>query len=300
MDAQQQMMEAFQQLAPLFQVKDETLQLPPNPRATKARRREDQGKQGSTPAVDTQGGPGAPAMQMLALMTQLLVKHDQELQSLRRMDQLFLFLNPEPSGALHVLLQESAQWKKKMDDASASTRMPLRQHLMTTLINLLQSRAGKIVESKDTEQLYQKSVKMGLILADRSFPFHRWDGQKQQLVIDKKQPVSSQKMFQHLTELQEMMLDKEMVVRFHALRTPTSHDTRAIPWRLQITMRSDRAYDLLFQLQHNSIWMAVGATMKQHTLTQSPLATTLQSMVGKSKGRGKGKTKTPTPPKQEA
>ncbi|CAL1146915.1 unnamed protein product [Cladocopium goreaui] len=233
-------------------------------------------------------------------MAHMLIRHDQELNSLRRTDQFILFLNPDPTGALHLLIQESAVWKTQMESQTQQQLQPLRQHLVLTLLKALQHNAGKIVESKDTEQLYQKSVKMGLILADRSFPFHRWDGQKQQLVIDKKQPVSSQKMFQHLTELQEMMLDKEMVVRFHALRTPTSHDTRAIPWRLQINMRSDRAYDLLFQLQHNSIWMAVGATMKQHTLTQSPLATTLQSMVGKSKGRGKGKTKTPTPPKQEA
>ena len=294
MDAQQQMMEAFQQLAPLFQVKDETLQLPPNPRATKARRREDQGNQGSTPAVETQGGPGAPAMQMLALMTQLLVKHDQELQSLRRMDQFILFLNPEPTGALHVLLQESAQWKKKMDDASASLKMPLRQHLMITLINVLQSRAGKIVESKETDVLYTTSLQKGVILADRSFPFHRWDSATQKLILDKKQPISAQKMKQHLDELLDMLTDKELIVRFHALRPVQDQTNKVVPWRLQINMRSDRPYELLFQLAHSAIWMTVGASMKPHTQGQTPLATTLQSMLNKSKGKGKGKGRQPS------
>ena len=62
--------------------------------------------------------------------------------------------------------------------------------------------------SKETDQIYITSVDKGLILADRSFPYHRWDPKTQTLVLDKKTPVSAKKMDQHLEELVEMMQDR--------------------------------------------------------------------------------------------
>jgi hypothetical protein len=224
-------------------------------------------------------------------MAQLLIRHDQELQSLRKMDQFILFLNPDPTGALHILLQETVQWKQQMDTASKFQMRPLRQHLLLALLEVMRTRAGKIVESKETDELYQTSLAKGLILQDKSFPFHRWDPQSQTLVMDKKQPVSAKKMEQHLNELLEMMVDKDLIIRFHALKAPDAQKERTVPWRLQVNLRSDRAYELLMQLAHNAIWMVVGATMKQHTLAQSPMATMLQNMTGQNKGKGQGKGK---------
>ncbi|CAL1130183.1 unnamed protein product [Cladocopium goreaui] len=150
------------------------------------------------------------------------------------------FLNPDPQGALHQLVQETAQWKQQMENPSKSQMRPLRQHLILTLLQTLHTNAGKIVESKEQDPLHQTSVQKGLILADKSFPFHRWDAHTQKLLIDKKQPVSSQKMFQHLTELQEMVLDRDLVVRFHALKAVSDKDLAAVPWRLQINLRNNR------------------------------------------------------------
>ena len=86
-----------------------------------------------------------------------------------------------------------------------------------------------------------------------------------------------------------MLTDRELVIRFHALQAPTDQK-RIIPWRLQLNLRSDRPYELMYHLAHNSLWMAVGASMKQHSQSQTPLASTIQQLVGKPKGRGKGKT----------
>jgi len=291
--ASAQMEEAFGALASLFV--DHTLALPENPRQTKARKR-DGPKGHDAEMVDPPqtGDQPTPAMRMLTTMAQLLIRHDQELQGLRRMDQYILFLNPDPTGALHLLLHETVQWKEKaekMEDSSLTQMMPLRQHLMLALLTSMRNRLAKLMTSKETDQIYITSVDKGLILADRSFPYHRWDPKTQMLVLDKKTPVSAKKMDQHLEELVEMMQDRELVMRFHALRAPDPKSDRVVPWRLQINIRSDRAYDLLFHLAHNSIWMAVGATMKQHTLHQTPMATALQSMLGQSKGHGKGKQK---------
>ena len=229
-----------------------------------------------------------PTLQLLKTLTQLVVRHDQELQSLRRMDQFILFLNHEPQGALHILLQETETWKAQMEQGKHSQHLALRQHLMIALLRNMQTRAGQIVAAKETDQLHQTSVTKGVILADKSFPFHKWDPQEQKLVIDKKPALSSTKMHQNLTELLEMMQDRELIIRFHALRAPTDQQ-RVIPWRLQLNLRSDRPFELLHYLTHSSVWMTVGASMKQHTLTQTPMATTLQSMLGSSKNQNKGK-----------
>lgn len=293
--ASAQMKEAFGALASMFV--DKSLVLPENPKRPKARRRDGPRDQDIAMADPPQTGElQAPALKMLTTMAQLLIRHDQELQGLRRMDQYILFLNPEPTGALHLLLHETVQWKEKvekLEESSMSQMMPLRQHLMIALLTTMRTRLAKIMQSQETEQIYITSVEKGLILADRSFPFHRWDQKSQMLILDKKTPVSAKKMDQHLEELVEMMQDRELVVRFHALRAPDLKAEQVVPWRLQINMRSDRAYDLLYQLAHNSIWMVVGATMKQHTLHQTPMATALQSMMGQPKGKGKGKQKAP-------
>eukprot|EP00435_Cladocopium_sp_Y103_P007029 s1036_g2.t1 len=209
------------------------------------------------------------------------------------------FLNRAPEGALQLLLTETVQWKKDMEDALKSkTMLSLRQHLMLTLLKALRARMDQLIAAQDTEALYTTSVQKGLILADRSFPFHRWDSASRQLVLDKKAPISAKKMAQHLDELQEMMLDRELVVRFHALRPPSTQGDAPIPWRLQVHMRADRPYELLFQMAHNSIWMLLGASMKPHTMGQSSMATQLMSMLQttSNKGRGKGKTKSKSKP----
>ncbi|CAL1145049.1 unnamed protein product [Cladocopium goreaui] len=293
-EATTQIMASFGALAPLFRTQDKSLKLSPNPRQTKARRKDEH----SSPDEEMDqlpDGPHQPTMRLLSTLAQLALRHDQELQSLRKMDQFILFLSPEQMGALHIMIQETAQWKSQMEAQNQGHLMPLRQHLMLALLNSLRTRAGQIVESKETDQLYEMSLKKGVILADRSFPYHRWDPATQKLVLDKKPPISYKKMEQHLDELQEMMQEKELIARFHALRGFNASSQNAVPWRLQIHMRRDRAYELLYQLSHNSVWMAVGASMKPHTMGQSPLATALQAMTQeqktKPKGKGKGKHK---------
>jgi len=89
MAASAQMREVFDALAPMFQ--DKTLKLAENPREPKVRRK------GAPNDLDLEmvdppvAATPTPAMRMLTTMAQLLIRHDQELQSLRKMDQFILF-----------------------------------------------------------------------------------------------------------------------------------------------------------------------------------------------------------------
>ena len=283
--AAEQVIEAFSQLAPLF--RDNSLKLEPNPRVTKQRKRETPGQTGKPPQqADHDQQEALPVMQLVRTMANLIIKHDQELQNLRKMDQFILFLSSEPLGALHLLAQESKIWKQKME-ASTPHMLSLRQHLTITLLKALRQRAEQIVQAKDTEELYLTSVQKGLILKDRSFLFHKWDHAEKKLVLDKKTPISAAKMGQHLEELLEMLQDPYLVIRFHSLK-PHSQDLQSVPWRLQLNLRSDRPYELFLHLAHSSLWMLVGASMKPHSLGQSGLATAVQSLMN-GKGKGKGK-----------
>ncbi|CAL1143079.1 unnamed protein product [Cladocopium goreaui] len=246
--------EAFGALAPLFH--DKSLQLAENPRQTKARRRD--GPKDSAEGTEEQPAAMEATQKVLATLVTLLVRHDQELQGLRRMDQFILFLNPEQTGALHLMMQETVQWKQKMEGTSTAQMMPLRQHLVLTMLNAMRTRAGKIVAAKETDDLFTTSLAKGLILADKSFPFHRWDPATQLLILDKKEPISAAKMEQNLEELTELLTHREAVIRFHALRAPDAQTDKTVPWRLQIHLRHDRVYDLLHYLTHNAIWMVVG------------------------------------------
>ena len=88
--AAEQVIEAFSQLAPLF--RDNSLKLEPNPRVTKQRKRETSGQTGKPPQqADHDQQEALPVMQLVRTMANLIIKHDQELQNLRKMDQFILF-----------------------------------------------------------------------------------------------------------------------------------------------------------------------------------------------------------------
>lgn len=89
---QGQMLDTFGALAPLLAQLDHSLKLPPNPRAPKTRKRGDHPmspKAEDDQHMDEHKVPHT--LQLLKTLTQLVVRHDQELQSLRRMDQFILF-----------------------------------------------------------------------------------------------------------------------------------------------------------------------------------------------------------------
>ena len=52
-------------------------------------------------------------------------------------------------------------------------------------------------------------------------------------------------------------MDRDLVIRFHALKAPTVK-VKVVPWHPKNNMRSDRPYDLLFQLAHCGPWMVLG------------------------------------------
>ena len=57
----------------------------------------------------------------------------------------------------------------------------------------------------NSSRCHYRNLQKGLILQDRSFPYHRWDPNTQKLILDKKTPVSAKLMGQQLEEILELL-----------------------------------------------------------------------------------------------
>ena len=299
--AAQQMLQTFQCLAPLL---DRTLQLEPNPGATK-RIRVDQPPKGNGKHAPKQGDHPQDVQTTLQLMARLMLRLDRDMQMLSREHTfLWFFSCKEPQGALTLLVQKAADWHQQaLQPASSSTMTPLRQTLLQVLISAVMTRLQKLAEANETSELKQAALKNHLLLPDQTIPYMEWNGHQKCLQLSKKTPVSLPKMGQHLQELQDMFRDVGLIQRFHAL--PVKSTSEVAPWRLQLSMRGDRPFELLQHLCHSQVWTMVGANLKLHSLTQSSQATSLAdhpglTSPGKSKGKGKQKHQLkPTQPKKE-
>ena len=129
---------------------------------------------------------------------------------------------------------------------------------------------------------------------------HSLGAARTQLKTSAKTPVSLQKMYQMLTELQDQFADSSLVQRFHAL--PTQNQNQVTTWKLQLSTRADAPYHLLHHLAFSQVWTMVATSLKPHSLHQSNLSTTLETNLGlkKPKGQGKGKNKPrPSPPQNQ-
>ena len=187
------------------------------------------------------------------------------------------------------MLEETKKWQLQRKNANPTPSTTLRQHLMQRLLEDLLIRLTKVAEAPKTDQLVQTRLTKKILLEDHSWPYMRWDHTQKMLVLDKKKPVQMNKMMQHIQELIEDFRDPTLVVRFHGMAV--MNQAKTIPWRLQLNMRHNRPYDLLWELTHNAVWMLQGTALKPHVARQSGLAKNLQEMIQPQKGHGKGKTK---------
>ena len=204
-------------------------------------------------------------------------------------DSFVLFFQQDPKGVLKDLVAQTQDWQALRAQTPSAVTAPLRQHLVQWFLTEILDRLSKVAKSPKTDELHQTCLQKQIVLEDLSWPYKKWDQQSQVLVVDKRKPISMNKMLGHFQELVEDFRDPSLTVRFQSMAT--SAKTATVPWRLQLNLRSNRAYDLLHTLCHNSVWHLMGTSLKAHTVQQSGLALSLQTMINPSKGQGKGKGK---------
>ena len=192
-------------------------------------------------------------------------------------------------------MQTAAQWHAQtQQQPNQRPLMPLRQKLLQVLMGELLTRLTKLAEATDKSELRQTALQNMILLPDLTCPYQEWDPIQRKLKVSQRQPISLQKMINNVQEFMDMCAQPDLIHRFHSL-PPQENVT---PWRLQLSLRADREYELMKVFCQSSIWTLMGVTVKAHNHHQSGLASTLavtlglQSAKGKTKGSGKGKTKT--------
>ena len=240
-DASAQVLQAFQNLAPLL---DGTLKLSANPAATKRQRVAAHLAKKDKPSAETSN-----LLPVLQVMAKLVLSLDRENQLQKKEDTyLFFFNSKETSGSLGILKKAAEDWHQQATlQPPSSLKTPLRQKLLQTLLTDLLDRIQKLGDAPPESPLMQKAVQTMTILPDRTFPYLEWDHNTTALQISKRTPISLQKMHQHCTELLDMFRDSSLIQRFHAL--PTAPESAVSPWRLQVSIRADRPWELLQALK---------------------------------------------------
>jgi len=168
------------------------------------------------------------------------------------------------------------------------TYVPLWAVLMQTMAQTLQTRLVKFSQCQQTDPVFQVALRHGLVHQNGAFPFHRWDVQQNKLLETDQPAISMDRMLKYIAQLVEVVQEVEATVKFHSLK---SHETTAVPWLLQISIRNDEFSTLLNTLMNNKVWNLIGVSMKPHSLHQSSQAAQLQELMckGHAKGSRKGR-----------
>ena len=285
-----QMLQTFQNLAPML---DTGLKLSPNPAAPKRQRRQDGAIKPKEES--SQQGHGQDAhldqQKLLILMAKLLLRVDRDLQVIHRETTfIFYFSCKDPKGVLPLMLQEAETWHQASTENASTWKRPLRQVLLQTLLTALTTRVHKLLEAPEDSPLMEAAKSSRILLENKTIPFMEWNPQEQKLQVSQKTPVSLAKMSEHCLELQDGFKDPTLIQKFHSL--PAKPDSAVTPWRLQMSSREARTYELMLHLAYSQVWTLLATSLKQHNLYQSSLAATIEQNLGlRPKGQGKGKQK---------
>jgi hypothetical protein len=217
--------------------------------------------------------------EVLKQLIRLTLRHEDHLNCLMQESQFLIHMNPGKGSIVPTLLQASQQWH-----AAKEKDMSLRHHLACTMIQTLELRLQKLISATPTEELFTDCVKYHLICPDqdRTMPFLRWSPQKQSLQPTSAQGLPIKEVQRCLGNIQRIMADPQVTLRFHALTKPKEgkETTQAIPWLWTVSLRvSPELWHELNRLSYHSIWQLIQIRLRPQPLERQPLAKQLQKAL---------------------
>ncbi|CAK9016860.1 LINE-1 reverse transcriptase-like [Durusdinium trenchii] len=164
----------------------------------------------SSSTSSTRSEESGQVMKLCRLMGQLLIRHEDSLNSVSMQDSFVLFFQQGNSGVLPLLLRTAKQWH---DPPADQAMIPLRSYLIQAVINELTNRFQKLKLQLSDDSTKQAAIKSLTILEDSSFPHLIWHHQHKRLVISQTAPISWSSMETHLGRSLE-------IADIHAQRFP--------------------------------------------------------------------------------
>ena len=128
------------------------------------------------------------------MMAKILVRHDQQIEAVRREDTfIFFFNNQAPTGSLKCLLAAAETWHTQ-SQLRQTPWQPLRQRLLQVLLKDLLARLTQLGDAAQDSQLVQAAQMNHVILPDMTCPYLDWDNVQRKLVVSQRPPISLKKM----------------------------------------------------------------------------------------------------------
>ena len=169
--------------------------------------------------------------QVTRALIQLTLRHESQLQAAAAETQFIVFLQGDPQGLLHLLLQESAKWKefgREEECAIPTTAASLSDHDSGT-----GDQGGSSTAFQTSGQAMDDVGGAEVVTKDGAWNYMQWDAQAKKMIPSSKAPMKN-----HIQELNELARDPSQILRFKSLKRPTQTPEKQIyPWLLQISLR---------------------------------------------------------------
>ena len=188
-----------------------------------------------------------------------------------------------------TLLTQAKEWNQLKEKGEA--KMPLRMHMFLQCFQLLAQRAQQLKLDASDDALVQNLRSKGILTEDSKWAYLSWDSQAMMLKPNRMQPLTSEEIRSLLLErIAHLGQQPGVIHKFSALR-PVKQDTlpqdatTAIPWRLDLSLRSPEAseqFQLLQKLAGNGITQLILLRVRGANLQRSPLANAISQRLRRS------------------
>ena len=196
-------------------------------------------------------------------MAKLALKHEDTLNTLLQESEFVLHLAPGEGSLLPILMMKSQEWHK------GPKTVPLRHTLAVSMLMVLEERLTKLANADTASDLFQACIQQNLVTKEKTMPFLRWDASQSRLTPSNTQHLPLDQVQRSLTNILRLMEDKEVTLRYHALkRTPdSSPSSQPIPWLWTVSMRHNpELWNEIANLCYHSIWRLILANLKPQSL----------------------------------
>ena len=187
-----------------------------------------------------------------------------------------------------TLLTQAKEWNQLKEKGEAT--MPLRMHMFLQCFQLLAQRAQLLKLDASDDALVLNLRSKGILTEDSKWAYLSWDSQAMMLKPNRMPPLTSEEIRSLLERIAHLGQQPGVIHKFSALR-PVKQDTlpqdatTAIPWRLDISLRSPEAselFQLLQKLAGNGITQLILLRVRGANLQRSPLANAISQRLRRS------------------
>ncbi|CAE7272223.1 unnamed protein product [Symbiodinium sp. CCMP2592] len=190
-------------------------------------------------------------------MARLLLRHEQQLQSIQQDCKLHLYLRSGKESFLPNLCEIAKEWSRLRRDEPGKINSPLRTLLLKATLQEMETRI-KLTISKEK----QATIDMQWYKEEEGWTYMQWNAQKGQLELQAApSPLATETLIELLRELRTLV-NPDSVKKFASLRgLPQEPQSEWIHFQLELGFRpqGDRMWEIFQMLLNQSCLHPLGA-----------------------------------------